>query len=396
MTGVRRAGVLAWDAGRMVVVKREPAVRTLEAVVESLAGEVSPVRLGQLRMVVRMWERALAVWPEDRRRPSVQARGMFGPAGLEVFWALAVAGELRGRGPGVGPLPVASQRVVRDCLGILAEAVVPGQVVALPVVSQQAPKAVVPPGQLVVLYRRLVAVAGDGPLARGETALSVEDRTRLLALVSVVLDTGARSGELAQQRIGDLSADMGGLRSVRRPQNGTRMEPAEKVWALQPGTVVALRRWLAVRERLVADLEGGREALWVSLVANQWQEQPGLPLRPQGIRKAYARGVAALNWVMAGEVGWEPLPGKLERLTRTVRAELGEVPRESPEPRRGGPRGRPARELSAEQVATVRRLLGEPVSVGRIAAEAGISLPVLYRRFPEVRDRPRARGRGGG
>lgn len=380
----------------MVVVKREPAVRTLEAVVESLAGEVSPVRLGQLRMVVRMWERALAVWPEDRRRPSVQVRGMFGPTGLEVFWSLAVAGELRGRGPGAGPLPVASQRVVRDCLGILADAVVPGQVVALPVVSQQPPKEAVPPGQLVVVYRRLVAVAGDGPLARGETALSVEDRTRLLALVSVVLDTGARSGELAQQRLGDLAEGLGGLRSVRRPQNGTRMEQAGRVWALQSGTVVALRRWLEVRERVVAGLEGERDALWVSLRANQWQEHPGLPLRPQGIRKAYARGVVALNWVMAGEVGWEPLPVKLERLTRTVRSELGEVPRESPDPRRGGPRGRPAQELSEEQVATVRELLGTTASAGRIAAEAGISVSMLYRRFPEVRDRPRARGRGGG
>jgi hypothetical protein len=299
-------------------VRREPAVRALDAAVAGMAGRVSPARLGQLRMVVGMWERALAVWPEGRRRPSGSAAGMFGPAALGVFWDLAVAGELRGGGPGEGRLPVATQRVVRDCLGILAGAVAPGVRVVLPVVSRQAPKPAVSPAQLVVLYRRLVDMAAAGPVVRGGVALSVADRARLLAMVAVVLDTGARSGELEGQRLGDLD-ERGVLRSVRRPQNGA---PVEGWWPLQAGTLVAVRRWLQVREHLVAGVEGAKDALWVSLRANQWQEQSGLPLRAQGIRKAYSRGVGSLNWVMAGEVGWEPLPGVLERLSRTVRAGL--------------------------------------------------------------------------
>ncbi|HEY5834957.1 hypothetical protein [Streptomyces sp.] len=370
------------------------SVRALDAVVDALAGEVSASRARQLRMVVGMWSRALEMWPAGRRRPAGSAAGMFAEPTLRAFWDLAAAGRLRAREEDIGrELPVATLRIVRDCLGILAGEVVPGREVWLPVVERQDLKSAVAPGQLRVLYRRLVDMAGQGPLERDGTLLSAEDRTRLLAIVAVVLDTGARSGELAAQRVGDLDEDLLELRSVRRPQNSVQLPVQEAVWPLQPGTAVAVRRWLVVRDGLISHLEGTQSALWVSLQANQWQPEPGFALRAQGIRQAYARGVAALNWVMAGETGWEPLPGVLERLTRTVRSELGEEPRASARrPRGTGVRGRPPVELSDQQVAQIRHLLAVPsLSVDAVAQEAGISVPVLYRRFPEVRDRPGAR-----
>lgn len=97
--------------------------------------------------------------------------------------------------------------------------------------------------------------------------------------------------------------------------------PEVEWYALREGSRVAVRRWLKVREGLVEQvpLTGGRSALWVSL----WPSKagpPGIPLRPQGLRQAYARGITALNFVMAGSYGWEPLPVKMEQVRRSVTA----------------------------------------------------------------------------
>lgn len=376
--------------------RRTVALRVLAHRAEALAGEVSESRGRQLRMVVGMWGRALDAWPAGAPVPGRAAAGLFAEPVLRVFWDLAVAGRLRAREEDTGKaLPLATQRVVRDCLGILAGQVVPGREVWLPVVGPPGLKEPVPPRQLRVLYRKLVDMAGAGPLERDGTRLSREDRTRLLAIVAVVLDTGARSGELAAQTLADLDLEGLELRSVRRPQNGDHLPAQEAVWPLQPGTGVALRRWLVVRQHLVDRLEGTQSALWVSLTPNQWQPEPGFALRPQGVRNAYSRGVAALNWVMAGESGWEPLPGVLERLTRTVRRELGEEPRRSPRPSRGTGVGRQPMEFSAETVAQVQHLLAVPfLTVDAVSRETGISVPTLYRRFgAELRQRPGSRRR---
>jgi integrase len=244
---------------------------------------------------------------------------MFVTPVLRTFWDMAAAGQLRTRGVGEDrPMPVASLRIVRDCLAILAERVVPGRAVWLPSISQQDPKAIVPAAQLGVLYRRLVDMALDAPVERAGIALSMEDRVRLLAIVAVVLDTGARSGELETMRVDDFTEGLGRVRVRRVPQNGVHLAYDDEC-VLRDGTRVALRRWLAVRDDLMAGLEGGRPAaLWVGLQANQWMPHKGLPLRAQGIRKAYARGAVALNGVMAGRYGWEPLPTRLEQLRRAV------------------------------------------------------------------------------
>ncbi|WP_327358753.1 hypothetical protein [Streptomyces sp. NBC_01304] len=326
--------------------------------------KVSPVRARQLWMVVGMWDRALhrEEMPGRARRA---ASALFTRAALQAFWELAQAGELRALTPGRGTapeLPPATLRIVRDCLGIMAGLVVPkGRPVPLPSVQQPEPKTTVRPESLGTIYARLADMAATGPLERDGTALSYEDRTRLLAMVSLALDAAPRSGELAALRLADLAAgeravglrrrqqkappnraeeiaalaevDPSSVRAVlwgRRNQVSEatfqrivaahdQLEPLPEIewYALRQGTRVAVRRWLEVRRTLVEPLTGGRSALWVTLVPTK-AGPPGITLRPQGLTQAFARGITALNWLMAGQYGWEPMPIRMEQLRRAV------------------------------------------------------------------------------
>lgn len=383
--------------------ERKPAsVRQLDALVDRLAPAMpSQQRVQQLRMVSGMWSRA--VGREEMPFRAGRSLGqLFTTPALRAFWDLAEQGELRHYEKDVGkPLPLATLRIVRDCLKILAEAAVPDREVWLPTLPSASLKPTVSPQEQLLLYRKLADMAERGPLERDGTALSADDRARLLAMVGVVLDSGARSRELEQMRLDDLVDGGGAVRVVRRPQNATHLPVRVGVWPLREGTQVAVRRWLGVRERLVADVEGAKTALWVSLrargmrrggVERSWPA--GVPLRTNGIQSAYARGITALNWVMAGEYGWSPLPGRLEQLGRAVRAGLAEEPvRRVDRPRRLP--GRPQAPLSAERVARAQELLADPAAtVDEVAREIGTSLSILYAQVPGVRDRPRSKGRG--
>ena len=340
------------------------SVRQLAAVVDGMEGRVSPGRLRQLRMVVGMFGRAVGR-EEMPGRAGRNAEQLFTWPALRGFWGLAVAGELRHWEKDVGkPLPEWTQRIVRDCLKILARQVLPaGRRVLLPSVANSEPKPTVNGKSLDALYRGMVDLAGRGPLVRDGTALSYADRTRLLALVAVMLDAGPRSGELAAQTVGDIAPGEVAVGVRRRQQKAPpnraeeiaalaevdpqtvrivlqgrweqrseasrqkvlaaidRLEPLPEVewYALREGSRVAVRRWLVVRQGLVDSLplQGGRTGLWVSLVPSK-AGPPGVPLRAQGIRQAYARGIVALNWLMAGEHGWEPLPTTMEQIRRSV------------------------------------------------------------------------------
>ncbi|WP_399559167.1 LacI family DNA-binding transcriptional regulator (plasmid) [Streptomyces sp. NBC_00873] len=350
-----------------------PSVRQLSAVVDGMTGRVSEGRLRQLQMVVGMFDRAVRR-DEMPGRASRTAQQLFTWAALRPFWGLAVAGQLRHWQKDVGkPLPEWTQRIVRDCLKILAREVLPpGKTVRLPSIANPEVKPTVDGRSLDALYRGMVDLAGRGPLERDGTTLSYEDRTRLLAIVAVLLDAAPRSGELATQSLSDLAAGETAV-AVRRQQQkappnrvdevaalaevGTEaarsvlggwvervseetrqrvlaaveeLEPLPDVewYPLREGSRVAVRRWLRVRQGLVESLplEGAKTALWVSL----WPSKagpPGIPLRAQGIRQAYARGIVALNWVMAGSHGWEPLPTTMEQIRRSVDAvPLDETP----------------------------------------------------------------------
>ncbi|MFJ3283369.1 helix-turn-helix domain-containing protein [Streptomyces halstedii] len=340
------------------------SVRQLAAVVDGMAGEVSEGRVRQLRMVVGMFDRAVGrdEMPACASRSAAQ---LFTWAALRPFWVLAVAGELRHWEKDIGkPLPVWSQRVVRSCLEALAAQVLPpGKRVRLPELEVPELKATVPGRDLDSLYRGMVDLAGRGPLVRDGTALSVEDRARLLAMVAILLDAGPRSGEMAAQTVADLAPGEAAVAVRRRSQredqyrareiaamtglhprtvsmvlsglghdrsevtearvleaaNALGSAPEVEWFELREGSRVAVRRWLEVRQGLVdqVPLTGQKTALWVSLVPSK-AGPAGLPLRAQGLRQAYARGIVALNWVMAGEYGWEPLPTTMEQVRRSV------------------------------------------------------------------------------
>ncbi|MYR75148.1 MULTISPECIES: hypothetical protein [unclassified Streptomyces] len=340
------------------------SVRQLAAVVDGMAGTVSEGRLRQLRMVVGMFDRAVGR-DEMPARSSRTAAQLFTWAALRPFWDLAAAGELRHWDKDVGkPLPVTTLRVVRNCLEILAARVLPaGRRVRLPELEVPELKPTVGGRSLAALYRGMVDLAGRGPLERDGMALSPEDRARLLAMVAVLLDAAPRSGELARQTLDDLAPGLVavGVRRQSQRRDEARVGEVAAVTGLHPSTVakvlsglghdrslaaearvlevaaalppvpevewfelregsrVAVRRWLEVRERLVDEvpLMGGRSALWVSLTPSK-AGPTGIPLRAQGLRQAYARGITALNWVMAGEYGWEPLPTTMEQIRRSV------------------------------------------------------------------------------
>lgn len=334
-----------------------------------IATKVSRGRARQLWMVVGMWDRALerGAFSAAARR---SATHLFDQPVLDEFWDLARAGELRTLAPERGRdprLPPATLRITRDCLKILSTLVLPaGGSVLLPSVPQPEPKVPVRSRTLVALYRGLTDMAGRGPLERHGTTLSYEDRTRLLAMVAIVLAAAPRSGELAALRLSDLAGEEEAVGLRRRQQKASpnraqeiadlaQVHPAsvravlwgrheqvsravyERVlaaqerlpdppdvewYALGEGTRVAVRRWLKVREQLLAasPLSGGLPGLWVTLVPTR-AGPPGITLRPQGLTQAYARGMTALNAVMAGEYGWEPMPVRLEQLRRGITAE---------------------------------------------------------------------------
>jgi integrase len=358
-----------------------PSVRQLAAVVERVAPrdparwdgrekapgaggilvQVSEQRAKQLWMVVGMYDRAVGRSGEGRF-PTRSAAELFQPQVLRRFWALAIAGGLRHWTKDVGkPLPVPTRRTVRDCLKILARLVVPGQQPELPVLEDAEPKPTVDPRQLTAVYRELVDLAGEGPLELDGRGIRAQERARLLAMVSVVLDTGARVGELERMNVDDLGPGLSEVRVVRRPQRagkgyeevafrlGIAQSTVSKVMAGQDARAshqlahdirreveevqgagprveryelshaarVALRRWLDVRKSLVAEIEGGKSALWVTVIQSK-AGPPGVRIRAQGLGQSYARGVQVLNWLMAGRPGWEPLPVRMEQLRRAV------------------------------------------------------------------------------
>ncbi len=371
MTGIRYAAVSVRQLAAVVerVAPRDRERWEAREPVPSVGGvllQVSRQRADQLWMVVGMWDRAVdrEEIPDRARRAAPQ---LFTRPALHAFWALAAAGELRFRPQDVGrPLPVASLRIVRDVLGILAELVVPDRDVLLPVVEQPELKAMVPARDRAALYRGLADMAAAVPADRVGLGMSEAERARVLAMVGIVLDCGARSGELAALRLDDLADGVAAVGVRRRPQRASpsreeeiaalaqvhpsavrviragrleqrseatrqrvlaamaELEPLPEVewYALREGTQVAVRQWLAVREQVVEalPLEGGRSALWVTLRASK-AGPPGITLRPQGLLMAYTKGVTALNMVMAGRYGWSPLPTRMEQLRRAVEAE---------------------------------------------------------------------------
>ncbi|MDI2127775.1 hypothetical protein [Yinghuangia seranimata] len=280
---------------------------------------VSPARARQLRWVVGELRRALD--REDFPRGArASLSDLFAAEPAERYLDLAARGELRLRAAAGAPAStVASVRVRMDCLEILARAA------KVPVVLPERPamqelKAPVGARQRSLLHGWLEAAA-DRPGADA-------GRVRLFALVGVVLDTGARAGELCALKVADLAPDLDAVTVVRKPQARSVAPPTTERHELSDHTRAAMRRWLDVREELVQHVEGTRTALWVSVRGNHAGvldadgharlRPPGMPLMPRGLARAYTRTVVQVNADMVGRPGWEPLPYRLEQLRRAV------------------------------------------------------------------------------
>ncbi|WP_326791359.1 hypothetical protein OHA79_01340 [Streptomyces sp. NBC_00841] len=130
------------------------------------------------------------------------------------------------------------QRIVRNCLKLLARQVLPpGRTVLLPSVANPEKKPTVGGRSLDAVIPGDGGSGGSGPVERDATTLLYEDRARLLAIVVVMLDAAPRSAELAAQSLADLAV---GEVAVRRQQQKAPPNRVDEVAALaEVGTEAA-------------------------------------------------------------------------------------------------------------------------------------------------------------
>lgn len=153
---------------------------------------------------------------------------------------------------------------------------------------------------------------------------------RLAAIIGVVLDTGARSGEVAHITTTDLDPDLWHITLTIRPQGGGQGEPERVRFKLSEKTRNALKYWLAVRKDLTAHHEGGEvTALWVTVRAGGWSGRStpgrlprpvhtvGMPLSRKSLTMQYMQAVNWLNEHRYPDPTWTPIPNTIERLRLT-------------------------------------------------------------------------------
>lgn len=148
-----------------------------------------------------------------------------------------------------------------------------------------------------------------------------DDHVRLGAVLAVMSVWPVRSAELSALELSQLRHEADGVHLVV----GT---PDDDPRVLRGPAAERLRDWLAVRSGLVAALEGGPvRTVWTSIKSNSRPGgprgslplPPGMPLKPRGLQRAYARSVEAANAVHHGLPGF-PLPRSLDLLRRSLLA----------------------------------------------------------------------------
>ncbi|WP_415962042.1 hypothetical protein [Streptomyces sp. 021-4] len=252
---------------------------------------------------------------------------------LQQYERLALVGELRDRGE-KRPTSEATA-MVRSGVMVLLQRELGLEVHHLRQLEQlpgKEPVDVARRERLRASLQTLSDVIGTGTgwsVERGLLAGKYPLRVRMLAMASVVLDTGPRVGELCAQRLEDLSPTLEEIRVRRRPQNVRPGTPdVVEVYPLRRATRAALKRWLLVRRLLMTEMTGGADWLWVSVRGNHGgvvadgvepEYRPaGTALQPRGVARSYTRTVTTVNIDLAGTEGWEPLPVRMEQLRRGV------------------------------------------------------------------------------
>lgn len=288
---------------------------TLARLIDALVPEMSDARARQYRMVLGELTRATA-HQDFPAGPDAPLDELLSGEAVTAYLDLAARGELRANAAHLGRPSTASTALARmRTLDPLAAAA--GYQLDLGPLPRYHHRTPVPSRQREILRRYLTRQAD-----RRQTD---PYRIRLLALVGIVLDTGAPVNSLALMQPASLLKDNRAI-VVERQLQGRHGTRSTDTVPLRVGTRAAVKAWLEERERWVAPLHGESVALWVSLHPNHTGEEdgtgarrpPGMPLQPKGIQRAYAQAIGALNGEMVGRAGWTPMPTTLEELRRGV------------------------------------------------------------------------------
>ncbi len=304
--------------------QRARAMADLRTVLELLAEQV-PTRAHHLRWIATEYT---AADRDDLLPPAATLEELLAPPAVLTFIMAAEHGLLRtaptarttlGQPHPSSPATNYQRRLLlRELVAVVAQ-----PFPQLPDTNFCAPQPDITSAQIAHLRRMLEYHSLLTDLQRG-----YDDWQRHLAMVSMVLDTHASSGDLQRMRRQDLSADHSHI-SVHRKPPGRYSAPSMTHHALSHTTVILLDNWLAVRARLMTAVRGGRDALWVSLVPSgngtvlddpeHYVRPPGITLQATGLHRAWRRNTLGLNVLMHAEPGWEPLPYRCGNLARAIR-----------------------------------------------------------------------------
>lgn len=289
-----------------------PTLPALLEVCSAAATGRSVSRQRQLAWVCRELTAYIRQQPAQGRPRS--AADLLTPQLLSGYLARADAGLLRSRIPAgtsdkPKPSTAASGRVRRRCLQLLAAAAGrPSPELDAPAPPAPRPRCPTVPGRIALSY--LVGTAMP------RTASS--SQVREAAISALLWENGLRTSELTDLTVDDPNLEDRTLSYTARPQAG-RGQPETRITVrLSTGAVTALRHWLDVRAELTPP--GRTDALFVSLAANHDGRQhpdeehpptrrpPGIPLQPNGLRRAHQRTVRHCNRELLGTPGYSPLP----------------------------------------------------------------------------------------
>ncbi|WP_432138643.1 hypothetical protein [Streptomyces sp. bgisy154] len=287
---------------------RYPAVEELTALVQKVLDD--PEITESVAAHVRWVRNTLAKALEDddfKKRYGRSLRDLLGP-GAAALCKMTDNGQLRLRDYQNDPKGVtSSQRRRSSVLRRLADAAgVPSGAISYP---KPPKKPTMPTWARSELH--------DGLKQEVERRPSDPGAARLHVVVGLVLDTAARTGELCSCGIADFAPDLSWVKIIRNPQAVSSDLNVTEVWPLSPITQAALENWLAIRDRLIAGLQGGARSLLVAHGHGGYRR--GTPLGRKGLIESYQAQVQQLKTAVSshGGKGWE-LPQGLEQLRRGV------------------------------------------------------------------------------
>ncbi len=300
------------------------ALADLRAVLQHLADEL-PTRAHDLRWIAAEYT---AADRDNLLPPARTLEDLLHPAAVTTYLMAAEHGLLRTvptartvRGV-IHPTSPATDYKRRLLMREIA-AVAAQDFPELPGTPFRAPQPDITRAQIAQLRAMLERHSALTDLERG-----YDDWQRHLAMTAVVLDAHTARGDLQRMRLQDLHDGLT-LLDVHRKPPGRYSTSSTTHHELRHTTTVLLTNWLTIRRRLTAAVQGGRDAVWVTLLPGSngtarsdpqhYVRPPGIALQSTGLHRAWRRNTLAANVLMHGSPGWEPLPYRCGNLTRAAR-----------------------------------------------------------------------------